>query len=147
MKNVCILKLLLSSMMTCFGLHSNCACFVTSLLLFHVLFVPKNSRIQKPTKNAWVETLIHGTLLKFVWYIFLCAALLQKVVLYRQIWYRINDMCVLKQFLGADELSEVKVWEVTFISSNTQKYSRLWTLIVQSKRQHLQLFTTLNPLK
>ena len=49
-----------------------------------------------------------------------CSVLLQKVVLFRQIWYRINDMSVLKQFLGADELSEVKVWEVTFISSNTK---------------------------
>ena len=49
-----------------------------------------------------------------------CSVHLQKVVLFRQIWYRINDMSVLKQFLGADELSEVKVWEVTFISSNTK---------------------------
>ena len=62
-----------------------------------------------------------------------CSVHLQKVVLFRQIWYRINDMCVLKQFLGADELSEVKVWEVTFISSNTKKYSRLWSLIFQTK--------------
>ena len=125
MKYVGILKLLQSSMMTCFGLHSNCACFVTSLLLFHVLFVPKNSRIQKPTKNAWVETLIHGTLLKFVWYIFLCAALLQKVVLYRQIWYRINDICIFsyttsKVFGLRWTLGSQKVLDEAFISSNTR---------------------------
>ena len=95
--------------MTCFVLHSRCACFVTYCCSFHA-----QNFIHKPTKNAWVETLIHAIHKSFdISFFVLCTF----GSLCRQIsGGTVVMICAFgyKTF-WADELSEVSVCVVTLL--------------------------------
>ena len=86
--------------MTCLVLHSRCACFATYCCSLHA-----QNFIYKPTKNAWVETLIHAIhksfdISFFVLTVVVCADKSGTVVMICAFGYKT---------FWADELSEVSV--------------------------------------